>query len=60
MYFYLAMVGFEPTPTSTAAPINSYSRKQPSSIVFPIHIIKHSLQGISHILEFVVSQVIYV
>ena len=22
MYFYLAMVGFEPTPTSTAAPSN--------------------------------------
>ena len=24
MYFYLAMVGFEPTPTSTAAPSNIY------------------------------------
>ena len=23
MYFYLAMVGFEPTPTSTAAPGNT-------------------------------------
>ena len=23
MYFYLAMVGFEPTPTSTAAPSNT-------------------------------------
>ena len=24
MYFYLAMVGFEPTPTATAAPSNIY------------------------------------
>ena len=23
MYFYLAMVGFEPTPTATAAPSNT-------------------------------------
>ena len=23
MYFYLAVVGFEPTPTSTAAPSNT-------------------------------------
>ena len=25
MYFYLAMVGFEPTPTSTAAPSNCHT-----------------------------------
>ena len=33
MYFYLAMVGFEPTPTSTAAPSNTetceYSNTEP-------------------------------
>ena len=27
MYFYLAMVGFEPTPTSTAAPSNTETRQ---------------------------------
>ena len=27
MYFYLAMVGFEPTPTSTAAPLRSLKKE---------------------------------
>ena len=30
MYFYLAMVGFEPTPTSTAAPSNTETTVKPS------------------------------
>ena len=30
MYFYLAMVGFEPTPTSTAAPSNTETAVIPS------------------------------
>ena len=30
MYFYLAMVGFEPTPTSTAAPTNTETTVIPS------------------------------
>ena len=30
MYFYLAMVGFEPTPTSTAAPSNTETTAIPS------------------------------
>ena len=30
MYFYLAMVGFEPTPTSTAAPSNTETTVIPS------------------------------
>ena len=31
MYFYLAMVGFEPTPTSTAAPSNTETTVTPSA-----------------------------
>ena len=30
MYFYLAMVGFEPTPTTTAAPSNTETTVIPS------------------------------
>ena len=30
MYFYLAMVGFEPTPTATAAPSNTETTAIPS------------------------------
>ena len=30
MYFYLAMVGFEPTPTATAAPSNTETTVIPS------------------------------
>ena len=30
MYFYLAVVGFEPTPTSTAAPSNTETTVIPS------------------------------
>ena len=30
MYFYLATVGFEPTPTSTAAPSNTETTVIPS------------------------------
>ena len=30
MYFYLAMVGFEPTPTGTAAPSNAETTVIPS------------------------------
>ena len=30
MYFYLAIVGFEPTPTSTAAPSNTETTVIPS------------------------------
>ena len=36
MYFYLAMVGFEPTPTATAAPSNTDSR--------PLRSLKRSYQ----------------
>ena len=35
MYFYMAMVGFEPTPTSTAAPSNTETTVIPSR---PLHI----------------------
>ena len=32
MYLYLAMVGFEPTPTSTAAPSNTETTVIPSRL----------------------------
>ena len=35
MYFYLAMVGFEPTPTATAAPSNTETTVIPSR---PLHL----------------------
>ena len=40
MYFYLAMVGFEPTPTSTAAPSNTETTVIPSQ---PLHSLKKEL-----------------
>ena len=39
MYFYLAMVGFEPTPTATAAPSNTETTVIPSRVY--IYIFKH-------------------
>ena len=41
MYFYLAMVGFEPTPTSTAAPSNTETTVIPSRVC--IYITLHHL-----------------
>ena len=40
MYFYLAMVGFEPTPTSTAAPSNTETTVIPSQ---PLRSLKKEL-----------------
>ena len=40
MYFYLAMVGFEPTPTSAAAPSNTETTVIPSR---PLHSLKKEL-----------------
>ena len=42
MYFYLAMVGFEPTPTSTAAPSNTETTVIPSR---PLRSLKRSYHG---------------
>ena len=42
MYFYLAMVGFEPTPTSTAAPSNTGTTVIPSR---PLRSLKRSYNG---------------
>ena len=39
MYFYLTMVGFEPTPTATAAPSNTETTVIPSR---PLHSLKRS------------------
>ena len=39
MYFYLAMVGFEPTPTTTAAPSNTETTVIPSR---PLRSLKRS------------------
>ena len=38
MYFYLAMVGFEPKPTSTAAPSNTETTVIPSRPLLPTNI----------------------
>ena len=46
MYFYLAMVGFEPTPTSTAAPSNTETTVIPSR---PLRSLKKELSYIYHI-----------
>ena len=42
MYFYLTMVGFEPTPTSTAAPSNTETTVIPSR---PLRSLKRSYHG---------------
>ena len=42
MYFYLAMVRFEPTPTSTAAPSNTETTVIPSR---PLRSLKRSYHG---------------
>ena len=42
MYFYLAIVGFEPTPTSTAAPSNTETTVIPSR---PLRSLKRSYHG---------------
>ena len=42
MYFYLAMVGFDPTPTSTAAPSNTEATVIPSR---PLRSLKRSYHG---------------
>ena len=42
MYFYLALVGFEPMPTSTAAPSNTKTTVIPSR---PLRSLKRSYYG---------------
>ena len=42
MYFYLAKVGFEPTPTSTTAPSNTVTTVIPSR---PLRSLKRSYHG---------------
>ena len=42
MYFYLAKVGFEPTPTSTAAPSNTETTVIPTR---PLRSLKRSYHG---------------
>ena len=49
MYFYLAMVGFEPTPTSTAAPSNTETTVIPSR---PLRSLKKDLSWPRFMLDF--------
>ena len=49
MYFYLAMVGFEPTPTSTAAPSNTETTVIPSR---PLRSLKKELSWPRFMLDF--------
>ena len=49
MYIYLAMVGFEPTPTSTAAPSNTETTTIPSR---PLRSLKKELSLPSFMLDF--------
>ena len=54
MYFYLAMVGFEPTPTSTAAPSNTETTVIPSR---PLRSLKKELSWPRFMLDFSALQV---
>ena len=49
MYFYLAMVGLEPTPTSTAAPSNTETTVIPSR---PLRSLKKELSWSRFMLDF--------
>ena len=49
MYFYLAMVGFEPTPTSTAVPSNTETTVITSR---PLRSLKKELSWQRFILDF--------
>ena len=49
MYFYLATVGFEPTPTSTAAPSNTETTVIPSR---PLRSLKKELSCPRFMLDF--------
>ena len=49
MYFYLAMVGFEPMPTSTAAPSNTETTVIPSR---PLRSLKKEFSWPSFMLDF--------
>ena len=49
MYFYLAMVGFEPTPTSTAASSNTETTGIPSR---PLRSLKKELSWPRFMLDF--------
>ena len=54
MYSYLAMVGFEPTTTSTAAPRNTETTVVPSR---PLRSLKKELSWPRFMLDFSVSPV---
>ena len=49
MYFYLAIVGFEPMPTSTAAPSNTETTVIPSR---PLRSLKKELSWPRFMLDF--------
>ena len=49
MYFYLTMVGFEPTPTSTAAPSNTETTAIPPG---PLRSLKKELSLPRFMLDF--------
>ena len=49
MYFYLAMVGFEPTPTSAAAPSHTETTVIPSR---PLRSLKKGLSWPRFMLDF--------
>ena len=49
MYFYLAMVGFEPTPTATAVPSNTETTVIPSR---PLRSLKKELSWPRFMLDF--------
>ena len=53
MYFYLAMVGFEPMPTSTAAPSNTETTVIPSR---PLRSLKKELSWPRFMLDLYSSQ----
>ena len=55
MYFYLEMVGFEPTPTSTAAPSNTETTVIPSR---PLRSLKKELSWPRFMLNF--SALLYI
>ena len=57
MYFYLAMVGFEPMPTSTAAPSNIETTVIPSR---PLRSLKKELSWPRFMLDFSALHVRYV
>ena len=52
MYFYLAMVGFEPTPISTAAPSNTETTVIPSRPLHNVRSLKKELSWPRFMLDF--------